>query len=132
MRPSFVALVVPDVAEAARFCTEGLGLRPGRSATDWAFFDFGSLQLAVWSVAAWRHETGLDAPPPAGATTLSINHGDRAAWDAAVDRAIQAGAVVLRRAAAAGPLPDRVWLRCPAGHVWELALDRAPTHKASV
>lgn len=126
MRPSFVALVVPDVAVAARFCTEGLGLPPGRQGPDWAFFAFGGLQLAVWSAAAWRQETGLAAPPAPGATTLSINHRDRVAWAAAVDRAVAAGAVVLRQAVAEGPLPERAWLRCPAGHLWELACDRPP------
>ena len=123
MRPSFVALVVPDVAASARFCAEGLGLEPGKAGAEWAFFRFGSLQLAVWSVAAWRAETGLESPPPPGAVSLSVNHAGPAAWEAAITRATRAGATLLRRAPASGPFPPRAWLRCPAGHLWELACE---------
>ncbi len=91
-------LQVADVAASSRWYQEALGLRSGHGGDDFEMlFDSGDFVLQLHRIDA--HEHGMDQPPaggPAGAgVSLWFETADRAAFEALVARARQAGAAVM-------------------------------------
>jgi len=127
-RITVITLGVDDLERALRFYRDGLGF-----ATEGIIgqeFEYGAvvfidlqpgLRLALWPRRSIARDTGLPLAPPA-ATELTLGHnvGSKAEVDAAMARARQAGALIVK------PAQDTFWggyagyFQDPAGHLWEV------------
>jgi hypothetical protein len=120
---------VDDLERAVAFYRDGLGLSTqGIVGKEFehgavAFFDLeNDLKLALWERRNIAHDTGLPIAPRSP-TELTIGHnvGSKAAVDAVMEQARQAGAVIVKSPA------DTFWgghagyLQDPDGHLWEVA-----------
>jgi catechol 2,3-dioxygenase-like lactoylglutathione lyase family enzyme len=128
-RITLLTLAVDDLERAVTFYRDGLGFpTKGIVGTEFehgavAFFDLqDGLKLALWPRASIAHDTGLPQHPPAPTEfTIGHNVGDRSAVDAAMSRAREAGAHILK------PAHDTFWggyagyFQDPDGHIWEVA-----------
>jgi catechol 2,3-dioxygenase-like lactoylglutathione lyase family enzyme len=124
---SLITLGVADVARARAFY-ERLGLRAsGASGPQVAFFALNNVALALYDVERLREDAGLPVQGPVGAPSvaLSQNQASARAVDAAMERALAAGATLLK---AGAPTYWGGYAACfadPDGHVWELAFNPA-------
>ena len=127
-RITVITLGVDDLERSLRFYRDGLGF-----ATEGIVgkkFEFGAvaffelqtgLKLAIWPRKSLAHDSGLPltAPSPTG---LSIGHnvGSRAAVDAVMAQASNAGAVIVQ------PAHETFWggyagyFQDPDQHLWEV------------
>ena len=127
-RISVITLGVDDLQRALRFYRDGLGLKTdGIIGTEFehgavAFFDLqAGLKLALWPRRSLAHDSGI-APTAPCATELSLGHNlaSKAAVDAVMAQAQQAGARIVK------PAQDTFWggyagyFQDPDGHLWEL------------
>lgn len=127
-RVSVITLGVDDLERAVRFYRDGLGFpTEGIIGQEFehgavAFFDMeGGLRLALWPRASLAHDSGLARTPPS-ATELSLGHNVRSAAevDAAMAKAVQAGAKIVK------PAQKTFWggyagyFQDPDGHLWEV------------
>lgn len=129
MQPSITVITigVDDLERSLRFYREGLGLATegviGQEFMDGAvvFIDLqAGLRLALWPRASIAHDTGLPLNPPS-ATEFTIGHNvaSKAAVDALLQQAENAGAVIVK------PAQDTFWggyagyFQDPDGHLWE-------------
>lgn len=127
-RISVITLCVEDLEDALRFYRDGLGWPTegivGREFEHGAvaFFDLQpGLRLALWPRASLAWDCGLEIAPggPPG-YSLGHNLGSRAEVDAAMARALAAGATLIK------PAHDTFWggyagyFQSPQGHLWEL------------
>ncbi len=130
MKPhiSVITLGVDDLERALRFYRDGLGLpTEGIIGQQFehgavAFFDLqAGLKLALWPRRSLAHDSGI-APTAPCTTELSLGHnlGSKAAVDAAMQQAQDAGAVIVK------PAQDTFWggyagyFQDPDGHLWEV------------
>lgn len=127
-RVSVITLGVDDLERALRFYRDGLGLPTegiiGREFEHGAaaFFELqAGLKLALWPRHSLAHDTGI-APTAPCATEISLGHNlrSKAAVDAAMTQAQQAGALIVK------PAQETFWggyagyFQDPDGHLWEL------------
>lgn len=119
-RVSLVTLAVADVA-AARAFYERLGWTAhGWSNPHIAFFQTGSMVVALYGAEALEKDTGVSAPRPGG-ITLAINVRSRDAVAAGLEEAVAAGATLLK------PATEMPWggvtgyFTDPDGHPWEIS-----------
>jgi catechol 2,3-dioxygenase-like lactoylglutathione lyase family enzyme len=132
-RITLLTLAVDDLERSVAFYRDGLGLPTkgivGREYEHGAvaFFDLqAGLKLALWSRDDLAHDTGL-RKSARSSTEFSIGHNVRSESevDAAMRRAEQAGATIVKRAMKtfwggyAGYFAD------PDGHLWEVAFNPA-------
>lgn len=119
---TLITLGVADVSRARAFY-ERLGWRAGSpSGPDVAFFQTGSLVLALWDRAALAADAGI-APGPEGfgAVALAYNTDSKAEVTAVVDAWVGAGGSVVK------PPQDTAWgghagyVADPDVHLWEIA-----------
>ena len=120
-RLSLVTLGVADVDRARRFY-EALGWRPAaRPADDVAFFQAGSLVLALWGREQLAEDSAVEDEGGWGGVTLAYNVASPEEVDAVIAEARSAGARIGREPAAtfwggySGVFVD------PDGHPWEVA-----------
>ena len=128
-RITVITLGVDDLERALRFYRDGLGLpTQGIVGTEFeigavAFFDLQSnLKLAIWPRKSLSKDTGLPLNKPS-ATEFSIGHNvaSKAEVNAVMQRARNAGAVIVK------PAHDTFWggyagyFQDPDGHLWEVA-----------
>lgn len=128
-RITLITLAVDDLDRALRFYRDGLGFpTEGIVGTEFehgavVFFDLQSgLKLALWPRKSLSHDTGLSAGPPSP-TEFALGHNvtSKAEVDAVLERAREAGAVILRDG------HDTFWggyagyFQDPDRHVWEIA-----------
>jgi catechol 2,3-dioxygenase-like lactoylglutathione lyase family enzyme len=122
-RITLITLGVADVARARAFYASLGWKESAASVESTAFFQAGSLGLALWGREALARDLGAE-PPPAGAfsgVALAYNARSKALVDAALAEAVAAGGT-LRKAAR-----DAEWggysgyFADPDGHVWEVA-----------
>src|SRR6266496_5595616 len=128
-RISLLTIGVDDLEKSLRFYRDGLGLpTQGIVGTEFeigavAFFDLQSnLKLAIWPRKSLSKDTGLPLNKPS-ATEFSIGHNvaSKAEVDAVMQRARNAGAVIVK------PAHDTFWggyagyFQDPDGHLWEVA-----------
>jgi catechol 2,3-dioxygenase-like lactoylglutathione lyase family enzyme len=124
-RLTVITLGVADLARSRRFYCEGLGwsAAPG-SNDDIVFIPVGQIVLALYPRTLLAEDAGL----PAGAggfdgVTLAQNVRTREEVDAALARAVQAGARLSR------PAQEVFWggysgyFLDPDGHAWEVAFN---------
>ncbi|KAA2315549.1 VOC family protein [Pseudooceanicola sediminis] len=124
MTPQRVTLITLGVADlsVARAFYAALGWTVTAEQPGVAFYQMDGMGLGLFGLEDLAKDQGrAGAALGTGAITLAQNMADRAAVDAAWDRAMQAGAVALKA-------PEEVfwggysgYYADPDGHVWELA-----------
>jgi predicted lactoylglutathione lyase len=119
-----VTLGVRDVPVSARFY-EALGFERKFRATgdEIVFLDAGGVVLALWSwdkLAEDSVVTSQPRPQTFRGSTLAWNCATPADVDVAFDKAIAAGAAVLRRPEKTDYGGYRGYFADPDGHVWEI------------
>lgn len=122
-RIGLVTLGVRDLERAARFYRDGLGWPPsGASSDEVVFFRTGGVVLALYPRAALAADAGLPAEGSGfGGITLAHNVARREEVDAALARAVAAGATLLRPARAADWGGYSGYFADPDGYPWEVA-----------
>lgn len=120
-RISLITLGVKDVRRSRAFYEDLGWVSPSPPAGDIAFFQAGSMVLALWGRRDLAEDTGVVDGGGWGGVTLAHNVGSPEEVDVLVDRATAAGAAVAR---APGPT---FWggysgvIVDPDGHAWEIA-----------
>jgi len=119
-----ITLGVRDVPASARFY-ESLGFERKFRATgdEIVFLDAGGVVLALWGrdkLAEDSVVTSQPRPQTFRGSTLAWNCATPADVDAAFDKAIAAGAAVLRRPEKTDYGGYRGYFADPDGHVWEV------------
>jgi catechol 2,3-dioxygenase-like lactoylglutathione lyase family enzyme len=128
-RITLITLGVDDLERAVRFYRDGLGWKTeGIVGKEFehgavAFFDLhAGLRLALWPRKSLAHDAGV-AVGAKSATEFSLAHNvnSKTEVDAAMERAVHAGAGVVK------PAHDTFWggyagyFADPDGHLWEVA-----------
>ena len=122
-RVTLVTLGVRDLAQSTAFY-DALGFRrKARKAEDVAFFEAGGVILSLWSNEELAKDAGIAHAEPSSfrGVALAWNVASPAEVDAAMARALAAGATTLRAAQTVfwggytGIFGD------PDGHIWEVA-----------
>ena len=90
-----------------------------------AFFQVGSLALALWSRAELAKDAGVYDGGGWGGITMSHNVRSIAEVDTAIARAIEAGGRLLKAAAATDWGGYSGYIADPDGHAWEIAFNPA-------
>jgi uncharacterized protein len=93
-RLSLVSLVVDDLPRAVDFYRDAFGWKPHTQEDAIAFFQCNGFVLGLMTPATWEQE-GTDLPRP-GPGCLAINLGSREEVDAAVTKAVSAGATLAK------------------------------------
>jgi catechol 2,3-dioxygenase-like lactoylglutathione lyase family enzyme len=124
-RLTVITLGVADLSRARRFYCDGLGWTAAASSNDdIVFIPVGSIVLALYPRHLLAEDARLPVPPAAGGfegVTLAQNVATRAAVDAALARAAEAGARISK------PAQEVFWggysgyFVDPDGHAWEVA-----------
>ncbi|MBN9410624.1 MAG: VOC family protein [Burkholderiales bacterium] len=126
-RLTVLTLGVADLERAVAFYRDGLGWPTqgivGADLPDGAvaFFNLQSgLKLALWPRRSIAADTGL-AEQPASATELTLGHNvdSQAEVDAIMERAMRAGAAVVKPAGKTFYGGYAGYFQDPDGHVWE-------------
>jgi catechol 2,3-dioxygenase-like lactoylglutathione lyase family enzyme len=119
-RLSLLTLAVKDLPRTAAFY-EALGMRRSSLGdAEVAFFDAGGVVLSLFDARRVAEEARVEQRP-SGGFSLAFNVDSEAAVDAAIDRALAAGAKLLKpghRAFWGGYIG---YFADPEGHVWEVA-----------
>lgn len=124
---SLITLAVRDVGRARAFY-EGAGWRcsQGASTDECAFFQLNNVALALYDQASFAAEAGaVEGEGACARFALAQNHGSPASVDAALRRAVAAGASILKRGAVTSWGGYTALFADPDGHVWELAWNPA-------
>jgi catechol 2,3-dioxygenase-like lactoylglutathione lyase family enzyme len=126
-RITVITLGVSDLEASLRFYRDGLGF-PTEGIVG-KEFEFGAvvfvqlengLRLALWPRASIGRDTGLPVSPPSP-TNMALGHNvaSKAEVDAAMTKALAAGAVIVK------PAHETFWggysgyFQDPDGHLWE-------------
>ena len=119
---SVVTLGVADIGRARAFY-EALGFKASRdSNANVTFFDAGGVVLALFARCALAKDAAVeDSSPGFSGVSLAWNVGDEAAADAAMARAVKAGARLLKPAQKAFWGGYQGYFADPDGHIWEVA-----------
>lgn len=120
-RVTLITLGVDDLARSRAFYA-ALGWEPSMEEESVVFYRMNGMALGLFGRAALAEDQGREGMRlGTGAITLAQNFHDREEVDAAYDKAIKAGATILKR-------PESVfwggysgYYADPDGHVWELA-----------
>jgi catechol 2,3-dioxygenase-like lactoylglutathione lyase family enzyme len=128
---TFITLGVDDLERAVAFYRDGLGWSTKGivgSAIEHgavAFFNLeGGLKLALWPRKSIAADTGLPLRAPSATDfTLASNVASEAEVDTAMQRAAQAGARIVKPAAATFYGGYAGYFQDPDGHVWEVAFN---------
>lgn len=127
-RISVITLGVEDLERALAFYRDGLGLPTqgivGREFEHGAvaFFDLGpALKLALWALADIAHDTELPVARPSPASfTIGHNVAAREEVDEIMEKALSAGAVIVKPAQDTFYGGYAGYFQDPDGHLWEV------------
>lgn len=126
-RISVITLGVHDLAAAARFYSEGLGLETGSVKGEVTYFDTGGTWLAIFPRQALARYAGVSAEGNGfSSVTLSINVDTRDAVEQLLKRARGAGAEIVKAAGDVDWGGYSGWFRDPFGHLWEVVWNPRP------
>jgi len=124
-RISMITLAVADLARSRQFYETGLGWEVVSGATEGIVcFQLGGIVLALYGRAAFAEDAGLadtGTGPVRPSVALAHNTRTREEVDRVIDRAVIAGARLLK------PAADAFWggysgyVSDPDGHLWEIA-----------
>lgn len=127
-RLSLVTLGVDELERALRFYRDGLGLPSagivGRELEHGAvaFFELqAGLRLALWPRASLAHDSGLRVGAGAADVCLAHNVASPQAVDVLLERALAAGARLVKPAARTFWGGYAGYFQDPDGHLWEVA-----------
>jgi uncharacterized protein len=124
-RITLITLGVADLDRAIRFYRDGLGWTPSGASQEGevAFFQLNGMVLGLWL----RHLLAEDAQVTDGGgwggIALAQNQVSREAVDAAVAKALAAGATLLKSPVETDWGGYSGYVADPDGHAWELALN---------
>jgi len=127
-RITVITIGVDDLERSLRFYRDGLGMKTeGIIGKEFehgavAFFDLqAGLKLAIWPRKSISHDSGLPLGSPSPTEfTLGHNVSSKAAVDAVMAQAKNAGAIIVK------PAQDTFWggyagyFQDPEGHLWEV------------
>lgn len=120
-RLTLVTLTVTDLPRARAYY-EALGWQPEQTLEEVAFYALPGMKLGLFTRAGLAAETGLPVKAlGTGAVTLAQNQPDRAAVDAAYQRALDSGAQAIRAPFATDWGGYSCYVADPDGHLWEFA-----------
>jgi catechol 2,3-dioxygenase-like lactoylglutathione lyase family enzyme len=122
-RLTLITLGVRDLDRSRAFY-EALGFcRKARGAEGVAFFDAGGVILSLWTTSELAKDAGITIAEPTGyrAMSLAWNVASREEADAALARAVSAGATIVRKAETVFWGGYTAYFADPDGHVWEIA-----------
>jgi uncharacterized protein len=128
-RITLLTLGVDDLERAVRFYRDGLGWKTeGIVGKEFehgavAFFDLqAGLKLALWPRESLAHDAGLEVGAHSS-TEFSVGHNvsSKGEVDAAMARAEQAGATIVKRAHETFWGGYAGYFQDPDGHLWEVA-----------
>jgi predicted lactoylglutathione lyase len=121
-RVTLLTLGVRDLGRAKAFYRT-LGWRPAREMEGVAFYQMhGGWVLGLYPLADLASDMERDpAGLGTGAATLAQNHASEEEVDAAIHRAVQAGATLVRSAQATAWGGYSGYWADPDGHVWEIS-----------
>jgi catechol 2,3-dioxygenase-like lactoylglutathione lyase family enzyme len=120
-RINLITLGVDDLGRARRFYEGGLGWQPVQEAEDIVFYKLGEgFILALWPRELLREDAKL-ATWGQGGFTLAQNYPEREQVDAAMNRAVAAGATLLKAAEETPWGGYSGYVADPEGNVWEFA-----------
>lgn len=122
-RVTLITLGVGDLERSKAFYAK-LGWTPDDTTPQVAFYDLGGMRFGLFGRDDLAKDQGREGTPlGTGAMTLAQNFPDKPSVDTAFERAIAAGATILKR-------PEEVfwggysgYFADPDGHVWELAFN---------
>jgi catechol 2,3-dioxygenase-like lactoylglutathione lyase family enzyme len=118
---SLVTLGVEDLHVSRAFYSEGLGWSPALDLEEIVFYQVGhGMLLALFPLAALSEDQGV-AAARGTSFTLATNVASEAAVDAAVERARNAGATVIKAPQHAAFGGYHAYVADPDGHRWEIA-----------
>jgi catechol 2,3-dioxygenase-like lactoylglutathione lyase family enzyme len=127
-RVTLITLGVDDLERSLRFYRDGLGFpTEGIVGQEFehgavAFFELQpGLRLALWPRRSIAHDTGIE-PTPASATEFTLGHNvaSREEVDAAMQRAADARAVIVKAAHETFWGGYAGYFQDPDGHLWEV------------
>jgi len=120
---ALLSLGVEDLARALAFYRDGLGWSPSRASVDGdvAFFQLGSLAVAIWSRASLAADAGLADPGGWGGVALVHYVRSKADVDAVMRAWSAAGGTITRPAMEADWGGYSGYVADPDGHPWEIA-----------
>ena len=120
-RVNLITLGVDDLSRARRFYEEGLGWRPIQEAPEIVFYKLGTgIILGLWPREMLREDARL-ATWGQGGFSLAQNYPEREQVDAAMNRAVAAGATLLKAAEPTEWGGYSGYIADPEGNVWEFA-----------
>jgi predicted lactoylglutathione lyase len=122
-RISLLTLCVSDLAGSAAFY-EALGFhRRARGAKGVAFFEAGAVILSLWSASELAKDAGIeiDETKRFRPVALAWNCASAVEVDAAMARALSAGAALVRGGQKAFWGGYTAYFADPDGHLWEVA-----------
>lgn len=121
-RVTLVTLGVRDLARSKSFY-HALGWRPAREMEGVAFYQMhGGWVMALYPLQDLADDMDRDpATLGTGAVTLAENHNSEEEVDAAIHRALQAGATLVKAAQATSWGGYSGYWADPDGHVWEVS-----------
>jgi catechol 2,3-dioxygenase-like lactoylglutathione lyase family enzyme len=121
-RISMITLGVRDVAAAARFYEQGLGLPRRPSPPEVAFFPLNGSWLALWAREALAQDAAV-AAQGSGFAGFALAHNVSSAQevDAVLAQAVAAGAITTKPAQPTSWGGYAGYFRDPDGHLWEVA-----------
>ena len=120
-RISFITLAVNDLNRSLIFYRDALGLTPRKVTEQVVFFDFSTLQLALYCADALACDLGTTlAPAGLGRSALAHNVAAVGEVDQLLQQALQGGAVLLKAAHWAKWGAYCAFFADPDGHIWEV------------
>jgi catechol 2,3-dioxygenase-like lactoylglutathione lyase family enzyme len=122
-RVTLITLGVTDLERSIRFYRDGLGWVASSSSQEGeiAFFQLNGLVLGLWPRALLAGDARVTDGGGWGGIALAQNHRSREAVDAAVARAVAAGATLLKAPEATEWGGYSGYVADPDGHPWEIA-----------
>lgn len=121
-RISMITLGVRDLAKSIQFYESGLGLPRRESPPEVAFFTLDGTWLGLFGREALAEDAGVSAQGQGfGGFSLSHNVTSEAEVDALVERALSAGATLIKAPERASWGGYTAYFADPDGHLWEIA-----------
>ncbi|MDM9627589.1 VOC family protein [Rhizobium sp. S152] len=118
---SVVTLGISDLALSRRFYTDGFGWTPVFENEEIIFWQMNGFVLGTFKKDSLEEDMSRKAGPSPSAYSLAHNVASQAEVEPLMDRLIQAGGTLMRKADAPVHGGFRGYVADPDGHAWEIA-----------